>query len=82
MTAGEILALAESVLGNRVDGLDVHDGVVTVYQSFDCFDDEPHDVASNERHDINEALETVGLTLKDTWEDNDSLGGKVVEITP
>lgn len=77
MTSDEIKTLAESIsVPVEHDG-----GKVFYFETFECGeDDEPHDIAWAKYCDTNEQLEKIGLHIVDSWSDNDSTGGEIVEM--
>lgn len=76
-TSEEIVALANRVISNG--DVAVENGKAVYYHSFDCEDGgEPGDVAWDRLCSDSESLNTVGLVIVNSGNDNDSVWGDVV----
>lgn len=55
--------------------------IILYWEAFCAYEDEePDDLAQQLLYDANERLESVGLKIVESWSDNDSVGGIIVEV--
>jgi hypothetical protein len=77
--------MSEQEIVDRANAFDISaelvNGKAWYYETFECDEErEPHDVAWDIKYWTNAVLRPIGLELAETWNDNDSCGGRIVPI--